>query len=68
MNQYNYNYYVQVSLDMPNDIIGILVFDVFDNIVERIKEGQGKDIFESGIFECKSCKFCLVIPKLEGSV
>ena len=52
---------------IPNDIIGVMVHYVFDNIVHNIKMSKNLDVFESGIFEYKSCKFCLIFyPKGEN--
>ena len=41
----------------PDDIIGVMVHYVFDNVVDEIKTSKAGDIFQSGIFEYKLCKF-----------
>ena len=49
---------------IPYDVIGILVYYVFDNIVDKINQLGNMDVFESGLFEYKSCIFAVLLyPK-----
>ena len=51
----------KINAFIPDDIIGILVYYVFDNMVDRMKISSKGQRFESGIFEYQSCKFNISI-------
>ena len=57
------------NIFIPIDVISILMYYVFDNtIIDKIKMSKNYDRFESGIFEYKSCKFCMKLNNYKQKI
>ena len=61
--------FIRQSIDVliPNDIINIMVNYLFVNVVNTIRMDEDKErLFESGVFEYKSCKFIIRLSTYDG--